>query len=197
VTDEDLLVNAVAGDMDALAQLLKKYGPEVRAGLKGQIGEKYRAAFDLDDVMSVTYCEAFRGIPKFSPKGTERFVAWLRATAKNNLLDAIKELDRGKRIPRSNILAPRTTGDESYVTFYGTICGTGTTASQHMAKGEAKSALETAIAQLPPDYQKVVRLYDLEGMSISEVADVLGRSQGAVYMIRARAIDALAALLQA
>jgi len=44
---------------------------------------------------------------------------------------------------------------------------------------------------LPPDYEKVVRLYDLQCKSAVEVAAELGRSEGAVYMLRARAHERL------
>ena len=48
-----------------------------------------------------------------------------------------------------------------------------------------------ALGSLPGDYEKVVRMYDLEGRPIGEVAAELGRSEGAVYMLRARAHDRL------
>ena len=41
----------------------------------------------------------------------------------------------------------------------------------------------------------VVRLYDIEGRSGPEVATTMGRSRGAVVMLRARAHDRLAELL--
>ncbi len=51
------------------------------------------------------------------------------------------------------------------------------------------------LAKLPPDYATVIRLYDLQGKPIAEVAADLGRSEGAVYMLRARTHDRLRELL--
>src|SRR5262245_41546544 len=48
---------AVAGDRDALTRLLKKFGPQVRARLS--ISSSWQSVLDLDDVMQVTYMEAF------------------------------------------------------------------------------------------------------------------------------------------
>jgi DNA-directed RNA polymerase specialized sigma24 family protein len=51
--------------------------------------------------------------------------------------------------------------------------------------------LQEAIKALPDIYAKVVRMYDLEGRAVAEVASSLGRSEGAVYMLRARAHERL------
>ena len=57
--------------------------------------------------------------------------------------------------------------------------------------------LEQALRKLPQTYRHVVRMYDLEGQSIEQVAETLDRSQGAVYMLRARAHDRLRHVLGA
>jgi DNA-directed RNA polymerase specialized sigma24 family protein len=51
--------------------------------------------------------------------------------------------------------------------------------------------MDEALAKLPADYAKVVRLYDLECKPMEDVSRELGRSPGACYMLRARAHDAL------
>ncbi|NET51613.1 MAG: hypothetical protein F6K09_23750, partial [Merismopedia sp. SIO2A8] len=60
-------------------------------------------------------------------------------------------------------------------------------ASRAAAAGEAHTAIDRAIAQLPPDYAQVIRDLDLAGKSVDEVASAMGRSKGAVHMLRARA----------
>ena len=55
--------------------------------------------------------------------------------------------------------------------------------------------LKAAIDQLPKDYRRVVQLYDLDGLAAAEVARQMDRSDGAVYMLRARAVDRLRELL--
>ena len=56
-------------------------------------------------------------------------------------------------------------------------------------------AIEAALAKLLPSYAKVVRRCGVEGRAVAEVAAELGRSSGAVYMLRARALDRLRELL--
>ncbi|HEY3232002.1 MAG TPA: sigma factor-like helix-turn-helix DNA-binding protein, partial [Roseiflexaceae bacterium] len=45
----------------------------------------------------------------------------------------------------------------------------------------------SAISRLPPAYEQVVRLFNIQGQSAAEVAQQMGRSVGAVYLLRMRA----------
>jgi DNA-directed RNA polymerase specialized sigma24 family protein len=60
---------------------------------------------------------------------------------------------------------------------------------------EAVQVLNSLLERMPPDYAGVIRHYDLEERPVAEVAAALGRSAGAVYMLRARAHDLLRELL--
>ena len=62
---------------------------------------------------------------------------------------------------------------------------------------EVSELLNKSLDRLPLDHRQVVRVYDLEGRSAAEVAGTMGRSQGAVHMLRARAYDRLRELLGA
>jgi len=191
---QSLLDRAIQGDTEALTRLLEGHAPAVRRRLRRRIGGPYRAALDEDDVLQVTYLEAFLRIRLFEPNHAGSLEAWLHRIADNNLRDAIKELDRAKRPPRQKQLVPA--GQDSYATLLEHL-GTTTTPSSHAGRNEAKQLLEDALAKLPADYAAVVRMMDLEGRSGPETAQVLGRSRGAVHMLRARAHDCLKDLLGA
>ncbi len=148
-SDEPLLMQAAEGDDDAMTALLQRYGPQVRGRINGRIAERYRSAFDEDDVMQVTYLEAFLRTGGFTFSGVDGFVAWLTRIAENNLRDAVKELNRNKRPPRDKRLTG--IGDASYVSLLENLGGSLSTASQHAQKNEAKILLEACLSRLPPD----------------------------------------------
>ena len=81
--------------------------------------------------------------------------------------------------------------NDSYVALVELLGATVTTPSLVAARHEIKSALDMALEKLPVDYAKAVRMYHLEGRDCKEVAEALGRSQGAVYMLLARAQNRL------
>jgi RNA polymerase sigma-70 factor (subfamily 1) len=191
---EKLLAQAVAGDAQAMSELLARCAPEVRQRLDGRIAAKYRRAFDDDDVLQITFLEAFLRIKAFEPNGIRSFIAWLTRIARNNLRDAVRELERQKRPPPNRQVNPGKATD-SHTALFERLVRPGTTPSRPVMLAENKVRLEQAIDRLPPDYAKVVRLYDLEGCGVGAVADAMNRSIGAVYMLRSRALDCLRELL--
>ena len=191
--DETSLVQrAASADEDALCELLRRFGPVVRDRLKGKIGQQWKASLDEDDVMQVTYLEAFMLIEQFKPRGEGSFTAWLSQVAENNLRDALRGLNAAKRPnPKQRVRAPSRASADSFVALVELLGTTENTPSRAAAAGEAVQILESALSTLPPDYERVVRLYDLEGLSAQEVGAQLGRSTGAIYMLRARAHERL------
>ncbi|MDX9912563.1 MAG: RNA polymerase sigma factor [Phycisphaerales bacterium] len=189
-----LIERARGGEREAIASLLALHGPTVRSRLFGQIGSVWQSVLEIDDVLQVTYLEAFLQISRFEPRGEGAFLAWLTHIAENNLRDAIRGLERAKR-PDPRRQVRQAVSDESYVEMIEILGMTTTTPSRVAARGEAAGALEIALRRLPPDYEKTVRMYDLECRSIEDVAEALGRRPGAVYMLRARAHERLRDIL--
>jgi RNA polymerase sigma-70 factor, ECF subfamily len=193
-SEHELTDRAVRGDADALAELLEREGPVVRQRIDPRIGAVWRSMLDVDDVMQISYMEAFLQIARFKPGGEGAFRAWLTQIAENNLRDAIKSLERAKRPdPRRRVHGPA--GQASFVALVEVLGVTNSTPSQNVAVDELGGEIEKALATLPTDYAQVIRLYDLEGRSAAETAAALGRSAGAIFMLRARAHDRLREVL--
>lgn len=192
--DTDLLARAVEGDRDALAALVERHAPEVRRRLAPAMPARWSAAFDLDDVMQQAFADAILAVRRFVPRGPGSFTAWLTTLGRNNLLNAIRGLEADKRGGgRPRIVAqPGGTAGDSYADLLDRLGGDSATASREVARIEARDALRRAIDELPEVSRAVVQLYDIEGCSIDAVASELGRSPGAVHMLRARAHRLLA-----
>lgn len=187
---EALLTAARGGDQDGLVTLLAAAGPQVRRRIAGRIPAVLRSSIEEDDVMQVTFLEACLSIGRFATGGVPEFTAWLTRMAENNLIDAIRALESGRRPnPRKRIVP--SAREDSYLGLAEMLGATSSTPSLNAARGEVCSVLDAALRLLPSDYERVVRLYDLEGRSITEVAAELKRSEGAVYMLRARAHERL------
>jgi RNA polymerase sigma-70 factor (subfamily 1) len=188
--DSRLLQRAVEGDTDALSALLEHFGAQVRTRISGRIDKRWRTSFDADDVMQVTYLEAFLQIYQLTARDSASFLAWLTRIAEHSLVDAVRGLSRQKRPdPARRLVAA--SGTDSYAGLLDCLGVTTTTPSREAVRRDAAAILESAITKLPEDYQKAVRLYDLEGRPVTEVAAEMGRSVGAVHMLRARAHDRL------
>ena len=181
----EALARARAGDLEALAELLERHGAELGGRLAARIPAAHRAVLDPEDVLQVTYLEAFLRIADFRGEASA-FAGWLGAIAENNLCDGLRELGRAKRPDSGRRMA----GDAALALFE--ALGSGATSpTRAAARGEAQARLHAALAELPRDYARVVALIDLEGRSVEEAASELARSRGAVHMLRLRAHERL------
>jgi len=193
-TERDLLLIAVGGDQNALATLLEKYTPLLRMTLAGKMPRRWQSVLSVDDVIQETCVDVFLDIGSFPVCDGRSFRRWLATIAKRNLLDAIRMLKADKRGgPLHRIDLRR--GEESYMALYELMDRSSARPSRLMAKKEAEAALQEAIQALPDLYRRVVVMYDLEGRRVNELAALLGRSPGSVFMLRARAHRKLADFL--
>jgi RNA polymerase sigma-70 factor, ECF subfamily len=183
---------AVAGDADAMTELLSEHGPDVERSLS--IAREWRSVLEPADVMQVTYLEAFLEMKRYDPDRAQPFRAWLQRIAENNLRDAIRGLQRRKRPQPSNRVTVPAAADSTWE-LYAQLGVTTTTPSRYATQDERVSHLNAALETLPDDYGQVVRLYDLQALPIAEVSQQMKRSTGAVHMLRARAHDRLRELL--
>jgi len=178
------------GDSDSVVRLLEGIAPDVRARIASKIPDRFRSVLDVDDVMQITYMEVILEFHRFQSGGVAGFTAWVKRCAEHNLLDAIRALESAKR-PDSRKRAQTPAGQESMVALVELLGATQSTPSRHAARDEGVRFLKAALGKLPADYLRVVTMLDLEGRPASEIATELGRSEGAIYMLRARAHDRL------
>lgn len=188
--EADLIRAAVSGDTDALNVLLHEVDPRLRDSVR--IDLKWRSLLEVQDVLQVTYTEAFEHIGHFKYQGPGSFVAWLKRIARNNHADAMRGLRRDKRPDRARALQPATPSETDVVQR---LAGNDSTPSHRAARVESSAALDSAIQRLPELYARVVRMCDLGGMSARDAAAAIGCTPGAVHMRLARAHQRLQAIL--
>ncbi|MCA9300886.1 MAG: sigma-70 family RNA polymerase sigma factor [Phycisphaerales bacterium] len=191
MTDDERLNAAMSGDRDALVDLLEALAPRIRGRIEAKLTPALRTQIDADDVLQITWIETITHLATFKGGGVSGFLAWLTRMAENNLIDAVRAIEASKRPSPSR----RVRDHDQGLALLEQMGATWTTPSRVAARSEANDFLDDALDKLPPAYAEVVRLYDLEQRPIEEVSEALGRTSGAVYMLRARAHDRLRDLL--
>ena len=178
---------ACAGDRRALEELLRESESRLKASLS--INPRWQSSLDADDVVQVTFLEAFLRIESLRQRSEAGLFAWLARIARNNLRDAVRALESVKRPHPGGRTNP--SGTSTSDTLLAQLCDSAATAGTLAVGKEAVELLELALAQLPETYRRVVREIDLNGRAVSELAGELGTSPGAVHMRRLRAHDRL------
>jgi RNA polymerase sigma-70 factor (ECF subfamily) len=194
VGEDDVIARAVGGDHDALAKLLEQLGPGLRGQLIPEMPTRWQSILGVDDVLQQTYSDAFLDIRSVKATDINGLRAWLVRLAKRNIIDAVRMLEAAKR-GGGRLQVEVQNREDSYVALHEMLGAVSNAPSRDARRREAVVALDRALARLPDAHRTVVTRYDLEGQPIGEVARAVGRSEGATYMLRARAHRMLAEMI--
>lgn len=167
---------AQGGDREAFAQLYDHYVDTVFRYVYVRVGQRPLA----EDLTSETFIRAMRRIDTFTWQGRD-IAAWFVTIARNLVADHVKSArfrfevtTADMRDADQRVDAP----DEEVLTRL------------------RDERLVAAIRTLGSDQAECITLRFLQGLSLADTADVLGRSEGAVKQLQLRATKALRKALE-
>jgi RNA polymerase sigma-70 factor (ECF subfamily) len=192
---EQLLLLARAGDGPALGQLLELYRPYLTVLARLQIGRRLQGKVDAADLVQDTFLKAHRDFAGFRGTTEKAFTSWLREILAANLAMLVRHY---LGTQRRNVRLERDLAvelDESSQVLDRGLMAKGSSPSQRAARREQAVLLADALGRLPEHYREVMILHDLEGRSLREVAERMGRTEDSVEKLWARALIQLRRLL--
>jgi RNA polymerase sigma-70 factor (ECF subfamily) len=165
LADERLLIEAAQQDPNRFAELYEKNFHRVYAFVARRVRDRDEA----EDVTAEVFHEALRNLGRFQWRGVP-FAAWLLRIAANTLAD------RWQRSGQNNALAvDDLNSDEISV----------------QAEAERRAMLAQLVDRLPPDQRLVIVRRFVDQKNAREIAQELGRSEGAVKQLQFRALETL------
>jgi len=166
---------ARGGDADAFGLLYDHYQPSVYRFLY----YRTRSVVVAEDLTSETFFRALRNMASFRWQGKD-FGAWLMTIARNLATDHFKAGRTRLEMTTEDMGQhdDATEGPESAV----------------LASLTNEILLE-ALTELPNEQKDCLVMRFLQGMSIAETAQVLGRSEGAIKQLQLRGVRNLAKLM--
>lgn len=192
---DDLIPKAVVGDAQALERLLLDHYDPLLATIQRRMPGALAGTVSPEDVLQDTFVAAFRSISRFVPAGDNSFLRWLCTLARNRMADLLKAHHAAKR---GGGRVPIMTADNLEDSIAGLLTQLAVdehTPSQSAAGREAARAIHAALAGLAEDYRHVLTLRFVQGLSVAQTAQAMGRSEGAVQMLCQRAQRQLAAAM--
>ncbi len=172
--DERLLVEAAQRDPARFAELYERNFERVYAYVSRRLND--RAA--VEDVTAEVFHQALANLERFEWRGTP-FVAWLLRIAANAVVDYWRRASREQPLPDA-------AGPESFPVN-----------AENVDRVEQQALLFRLVRTLPPDQRRVIEMRFAEEKSIREIANELGRTEGAVKQLQFRAMQSLRAQMQA
>jgi RNA polymerase sigma-70 factor (ECF subfamily) len=186
-----LLERARSGDRDAQNELFERCRAYISLVARAQVGSWLQAKVDHSDLVQQTLLEAHRGLDQFRGTTDGEWLAWLKRIVHHNAADYVRRygMAQRRRAGREvSLNAPRnddSSGPSRDPSDHGP------TPSQIVLRSEEHMAISRAVSQLPPDYQEVIILRNLERLPFDEIAERMGRSRPAVQMLWMRALKKL------
>jgi len=158
--DEERLIGQVLkGQPDLFADLLEPH----RTSLLRFVQAKMRYDPEADDIVQLTIIKAFTRLKEFRLQAS--FRTWLLKIAINEILQWHRKRGNSRlRTFDTAVIAQLPVVDPS------------SCPARECQRRETNRLLYIALAKLPPRYQNVIRLRDLEGHSILETAELLNLS---------------------
>jgi RNA polymerase sigma-70 factor (ECF subfamily) len=161
-----LLARLRAGDEAAFDTLVRQYQQPLTRFVLRLVGD----ADDTTDVVQETFIRAFERIDDF--RGGAALYTWLYRIAHNQSISLL----RRRRVRRFL----RLDSDEGRSEAVELQLVDGDDAAARYEETQAVGQIEAAIEELPPRQRGIFVMRHYEGLSLAEIARVLGRSEGAI-----------------
>lgn len=150
--DEAVLLAAAREDPNAFAELYLRYLGPVYRYLLARTG----SPADAEDLAQETFLRAYRALDTDRPRGSP-FLFWLLRIARNVAIDASR---RTVERTRSSAIRPPLSLSHEHL--------------------DDRLLLEQLLRQLTPEKQELLALRFAAGLSTREIAQLLGKREGAV-----------------
>jgi RNA polymerase sigma-70 factor (ECF subfamily) len=185
---EQMIVDAKAGNEQALGDLLSLYRNYLRLLARVEIGQRLQGKVDPSDVVQETFLEAHRHFPGFEGGKEPQFVQWLRRILAGRVAHLVRHYfgTQGRDIRLEEQIAANL--DRSSHAIGRELAANGASPSANASAREHAVLLADALQELPPDYREVIILRNFEQMRFQDIATQMGRSQDSVEKLWLRAL---------
>lgn len=167
--EHNLIWAAQRGDKAAFGKLYDHYLPQIYRFVYLKTGGRY----DAEDITNDVFLNAWQHIPQYEESGFP-LSSWLYQIARNRVIDYF-------RTKRNNI--PIEDVEDNIDVPHATIADVDATL--------AVERVQTAISKLREEYQTLLIMRFVEDRSTTEIASVLGKSEGAIRLMQYRALQSL------
>lgn len=169
--DKQLVQFARQGDVQAYGEIYNRYVLKIHRYILAHLDNEH----DAEDLTEEVFFRVWKALPNYENKGVP-FYALLFQVARNGLIDFYRRSAQSKQLVSiDDVSIPDSVLDPSEI----------------IVKKTRHKELRQAMKGLREDYQTVLALRFLSGLSPEETAQAMGRSQGAVRVLQHRALAAL------
>jgi len=172
---------------------LETYREYLRLLARMQLDPRLRSRLDPSDVVQQTLLKAHQKTAEFRGTSEPELMGWLRSILANTMADALRKLLRQKGDVQYSLeiaLQQSSSRLEAWVN------NGDPTPGQQLLREEQLLRLAEALSQLPDDQRVALELRHLQGYSLPDITEIMGRSKAAVAGLLRRGLKRLRELLE-
>jgi RNA polymerase sigma-70 factor (ECF subfamily) len=196
---QHLVRRAGAGDQQAAAELFARYRERLRGMVRLRLDRRLQGRIDPSDVLQEAFLDVARRAPEYAADPAVPAFLWLRGLTGQRLLAIHRQhlgtrmRDAGQEVSLYRGALPQA----SSVSLAAQLLGRLTSPSVAAVRAEMQTRLQEALNGMDPLDREVLALRHFEGLSNSEVAQVLGVQKSAASNRYVRALRRLKEVLSA
>jgi RNA polymerase sigma-70 factor (ECF subfamily) len=161
--EREAIAAAKAGEWDALSYLYSRYADDVCRFVQSIVRDRHEA----EDITHDVFVKLIRAIQKYEEREVP-FAAWIMRVARNAALDHVRSR---RQIPVEEVWISEDDRDRTSL--------------------EYTQALKAALAELPESQREVLVLRHIGGLSPTEIAERLGKTEASIQGLHHRGRAAL------
>ena len=155
--DAELVAYALSGSGDAFAELVIRYSELVLAAISGYVRDEYL----VEEIAQDSFVDAFLGLSRL--REPSKFAPWIYGIAKRKAQHAVTRRRYTEDVDElADIMADDRNPEEQILS------------------DEKKLAIRSAVKRLSPKNRVVVEMYYFDEMTVAQIAERLGLSQGTI-----------------
>ncbi len=182
-------------DSDELGAFIESHRRQLLAYVDRNIGPALRSRLEPEDILQEIIVSALAAPEQFNVEGRDPF-RLLCQLAEQRIIDAHRHhVGAQKRSASREVSMDAPAGSGDGFGFVDLLVASITSPSQAFSKDQKEFRLQQAIAELNEEQREILRMRFVEGMATKEIADKIGKSDGAVRVMLTRTVAHLQEIL--
>ena len=173
-SDQALIRDIVNGNEDAFRRFYERFFEKVYK----YAYRKVKNRSDAEDITEETFFKALKGFKNFEERFEGGLDVWMYTIERNVVKDYFRKQTGFSMLPfeeRWNMMLNPPI-DDPYITA---------------ERAEINEIISTALNDLPEQYKEIIELRFFKNKSLKEIANIMGKSVGAIKVLQFRAIQKL------
>lgn len=195
--DDAFLARLHARDETALAEVFARYEPPLLAFIAKRTGRTLKSKLEPQDIFQDVCLSAYNAAQEVDFQKTPPF-RWLCQLAERRIIDAHRRLVAAqKRSAEKEIdVKARVSADGQAPSLRDFLVASVTSPSAALSRKIKYERIDAAMAELPEEAREILTLRFVDNLPTKQIAERIGKSDGAIRVAITRAVDRLQSLLE-